>query len=185
MIEDCFDKMPYNNKIYTSVAHELAHIVHGKIHDEEAYRLFPPKREGEDYRSIPKKEIYREIISLARFLKNISRKSFEEGFAEYFSLDYILGMYDKRTRVFAEGRSESLLRYKLHRKTSKIDSEAGYNFFKEVLSIIGEDKLFEVARKPPISESEIKTPRLYLLRNYPNNLLQKPPELRRQTQKNR
>jgi hypothetical protein len=99
--------------------------------------------------------------------KNRYRKSrsFREGFAEYMAFDHLLDIYDRE--AFKEAVKTSN-RYHWDIFSKKLRHyERGYKFFRKVLGVIGRDKVFEVARSPPISEIEVKIPFLYLLRRYP------------------
>jgi len=129
------------------ITHELAHLVHRKI----IYNLKETN---------PREDISRLV---KRYKKS---KSFREGFAEYISLNYLADLYDNQTlkRVWGDlGWRASYLNF----SPKFIPYERGYKFFRKVLSVVGKDKIFEVARSPPISEIEVKIPLLYLLRRYP------------------
>jgi len=143
--EEMGDRSLY--KIPRGVAHELAHLAHRK--------LIKKVRETN-----PKADISR---SVKRYKKS---ESFREGFAEYMSLTYLNDAYDYETyrEVWKDmmrnaGYDNFLPRGKPY--------ERGYKFFRKVLSVIGKDKVFEVARSPPLNELEVRMPLLYLLRRYP------------------
>lgn len=164
MPEDHYDKNTLISEIYTSVAHEVAHLIHDIINKEEAAKLFPELSEDND---LSEEYALRELERMDKYLNNYERKSFQEGFAEYLSLDYILDIYDEKTQFFAKCKSTDLLRYKkIYPGTPETIYEIGYNFFKEVLGILGKDKFLKMARSPPISEIEVKMPFLYLSRNH-------------------
>lgn len=93
------------------------------------------------------------------------KKSFVEGFAEYMCLDNLLDVYDNKALKDVIERRDSISDYK-HFSPEDKPYERGYKFFRKVLSIIGEDKVLEVAKSPPISEIEVRTPLLYRLRKY-------------------
>ena len=144
------------NKIPGGVAHELAHLAHRK--------LIRKVRE-----SNPREDISRLV---KRYKKS---RSFREGFAEYMSHTYLNDIYDHKTyrEVWKDMMWDAC-----YRNFSPEDNpyERGYKFFRKVLSVIGKDKVFEVARSPPINELEVKIPLLYLLRRYPAQGVRNIPE---------
>lgn len=140
------DKASFS-EIPVGVAHELAHLAHRKLIDKV--------REG-DKRA--------DISGLVkRYRKS---KSFREGFAEYTSLNHLIDVYDDEAVKKAAAAIGHIGGYSKFSREGK-PYERGYKFFRKVLNVIGEDKVFDVARSPPIAELEVRMPILYLLRKYP------------------
>lgn len=127
--------------IHIGVAHELSHIIYLKLAVEKLRTI----------KSKPARE---------RLIKGLKSTSFQEGFAEYMSLDSLTDVYDDKTKYFLNSYHDDL-------EPRNGPHKRGYEFFRKVLGVIGKDKVFEVARSPPISEIEVKIPFLYLLRRYP------------------
>jgi len=164
MYENHYDEHTLDSEINVCVAHELAHLVHNKINKEKERELFLGLKDVND---VSEEDLALESKIIMEHYDNHERTSFLEGFAKYLSLDYILDLYDEKTQFFAKCVSIDLLRYKMHAQTPEDDYQIGYNFFKKILDIIGKEKFLEIARSPPMSETEIRAPLLYLLRKYP------------------
>jgi len=133
------------NVVFTStpidVVHELSHLIYLKLVVEQLRTI----------KSKPSRE---------RLIKGWKSRLFKEGFAEYMSLDSLIDVYDDKTQYFLNLYHDTL-------EPTDGPHKIGYKFFKNVLSVIGKDKVFEIARSPPISELEVGMPLLYLLRRYP------------------
>lgn len=123
------------------VVHELSHFIYLKLAVEKLRTI----------KSKPSRE---------RLIKGWKSRSFKEGFAEYMSLDSLIDVYDDKTKYFLNSYHDDL-------EPRDGPHKRGYEFFRKVLGVIGKDKVFEVARSPPISEIEVRVPLLYLLRRYP------------------
>jgi hypothetical protein len=139
--EDPFGAIP------RGVTHELAHLAHRKLIE---------KVRETDIRA-----------DMSRLVKRY-RKSrvFREGFAEYLSLDHLRDIYEYQT-FKKVARDIRLVSSYYNSPDALRPYEQGYKFFKKVLSVIGKDKVFDIARSPPLYEAEVRMPLLYLLRRYP------------------
>lgn len=147
--EENFDKQNKSfAQIRISLSHELSHLVHDEL----------IKEEFETFESESKKETL-----LSRYCRS---QSFCEGFAEYMSIDQLRRLYDQETLFELVTRMNRLSHYQ-DCSPEFTPYGRGHKFFRKVLSVIGKDKVFEVARSPPISEIEVRMPLLYLLRRYP------------------
>ncbi len=143
-------KSPTDITVSEGIAHELSHLTHRQMVKEKWQRT--------------KKESAKARLS-KRYWKSTS---FREGFAEYMALTHLLtlNIYDEPEATKIAGKA-TLVGSSLNCSPAAKLHKRGYKFFRKVLSVIGQDKVYEVARSPPISEKEIKIPLLYLLRRYP------------------
>lgn len=160
-----------------AIIHELSHIVQDNL---------IKKRRWDLSQTSPR---------YARWFWNRYDKihSFNEGFAEYMSLNYLADMYtdvlEKVKQEELEPRKANLSSYKKdfthNLSANSIYRARGYKFFKNVISALGEEKLMEVASKPALHEIEIRIPLLYLMRNYPMKGIKNIPKLMYQSIKRR
>jgi hypothetical protein len=146
--EDVYETENAPEKIPRHVNHELAHFAYHKIVEKKI------------------KDKSSKLLSILGTRRCYRSKSFIEGFCEYLSLNYLTDLYDDQT---CKEVWKNIMRNASYRNFSpeEVPYERGYKFFRKVLGVIGKDKVFEVARSPPISEIEVKIPFLYLLRRYP------------------
>lgn len=152
--------------IARSVVHEISHFVHHKIFDREIERL----KQKLPYDSYEKVNSLDHIIN--ERLKFIRARSFREGFAQYMSLDYLIGVYQFKNQLLNYMLIYERLRYS-HAPDiiePKNDHRQGYLFFKKVMRKIGDGRLLEVAVTPSLNREEIQNPELYIKRNYPQLL---------------
>lgn len=156
--EKNFDK---KKRLYALIpkftSHELSHLVHDELIKEELQAI-----ESESKK--------------ARLLNRYEKgESFREGFAEYMSLNHLRAIYEQQTLFELITEVNRLSSYGDFSSEFR-PYERGYKFFRKVLSVIGRDKVFEVARSPPISEIEVRMPLLYLLRRYPGKGIRNAPK---------
>lgn len=144
------DKLP----VPYGITHEIVHKVHDKMMEGEVKKTKGSK-------------ILRRLWNVWKYKRFDKMRSFQEGFAEYVSLDYLVDIQNdhKTLREIAKKRRD--LGSYSNFKPEGIPYERGYKFFRKVLYVIGEDNIFEVAKSPPMSEIEVKIPLLYILRKYP------------------
>jgi hypothetical protein len=175
MFENRYKNKPIEHACL-GLAHELSHLLHFKLLNEEDSKFEPieseyhskaPLLSEKEYdKEYPKykKKFDAHIERRKSIQYGFSNPKLSEGFAEYMSLDFFNYLYDSKTRNLALKQSAAFIN---HADENIPNSEIGYNFFRKVLSVIGRDKVFEVAKSPPISKIEVRMPLLYLLRRYP------------------